>query len=331
MKAARPRSHRWWLALSVLPALIGASLLVLVVAPELQTRHSWLAMAASFAPYGWLAWLLAAVMALCAARGRTRLGAAALAAGLVVHTGILWPYLPMPASAVAGSRPTLSVLAINLRFGLADLTELSAAVNRFDPDIVVATEVTTRDAEAFRKDAWTRRLPHQAGRPGRDFDHAVAKGDASGTMVLSRYPVSEISPIENMTFTNLSVRVAAGKQDVTLIAAHPVNPVYGTQKWLRDGQLLALEAARSTAGPLIVAGDLNATAEHITLRNLLARARLNEATQGWLATYPANRAYPPLIQIDHILTSDGFSTLDQDTVQIGGTDHLGLFARLALR
>ena len=83
-------------------------------------------------------------MALCAARGRTRLGAAALAAGLVVHTGILWPYLPMSASAVAGSRPTLSVLAINLRFGLADLPELSAAVNRFDPDIVVATEVTTR-------------------------------------------------------------------------------------------------------------------------------------------------------------------------------------------
>lgn len=315
---------------AALSALIGTALLSLAVAPELQARSSWLAMAAAFTPYGWLTWLAAVLLALAAARGRTRIVAVPLALGLVAHTLVFRPYLPLPTGALAGTRAELGVLALNLRFGLADLSGLSAAVDAEAPEVVVLTEVTEHDATAFTKAEWRRRLPYQVGRAGRDFDTRTDAGDPSGTVVLSRYPLTELSRSDDMTFTNLAVRVALPEQEVTLVAAHPVNPVYGVDRWIRDGQLLARLAAGHADGPLIVAGDLNATAEHLTLRDLAARAGLTDATSGWTATYPADAWYPPLIQIDHVLVSREFAATAQRTVRVPGTDHLGLYVRLAM-
>ena len=329
MTAARPRPRGWLLSAATVAAAIGAALLVLVIAPELQARHTWLAMAASFAPYGWPAWLVAVVLALVACRGRARWMALPLAVGLVAHSFVVLPYLPLSTSVAAGGSE-LGVLALNLRFGLADLTELASAVDRQDPDIVVLTEVTTHAATAFRGKEWRRRLPHQVGRAGRDFDPATGAGDASGTMVLSRYPLTELARSDDMTFTNLAVRVALPTREVTVVAAHPVNPTYGVEKWVRDGQLLAQLAGDHAGGPLIVAGDLNATAEHLTLRNLVSRLGLTDATRGWAATFPAEAWYPPLLQIDHVLVSKELAVVGQGTVRVRGTDHRGLLVRLVL-
>lgn len=325
-------ARKFWLAVSTLFALAGALLLALALAPGLQSRHQWLAMAASFAPYGWLCWLLAVLIGLVATRGRARWAVLPLALGLTAHSLVLLPYLPGTTAALAGQGATVGVLELNLRFGLADLDELGAEIDRVRPDVVVLTEVTRASQKVFGHRAWRERLPYRLGSSGADFDTSTWIGDAEGTMVLSRVRLTELDRAPGTAFTNLAVRVELPGHPFVLVAAHPANPEHDLSRWLQDGQALAQLAADHDDKPLVVAGDLNATADHLTLRELQARAHLSDTAtgHGWHPTYPADRWYPPLIQIDHVLTSAEFSLISFDTFRVAGTDHLGLTVRLTV-
>jgi endonuclease/exonuclease/phosphatase (EEP) superfamily protein YafD len=313
-------------------AAIGVLMLVLYAAPELQGRHEWLAMAASFAPYGWLAWLAALVLALAGARGRSRLVAATLALGLAWHTGVLVPYLPEPTRAAAGPKVSVSVLELNLRYGLADLTALADRVREHRPDVLVLPEATAATERTLRHAAWSKDFPYLVGTAGNDYDKAKGIGDPRGTLVASRYPVSELDASDGTIFSNFAVRLELPGRAVTLIAAHPANPEHGVDTWLRDAESLTRLAMHYSPGPVVLAGDLNATAEHLTLRELKAKAGLADTVvgQGWRPTFPADAWYPPLIQIDHVLVSAQFTATGYRTLRIPGTDHLGLLVQLSL-
>lgn len=304
------------------PALLT---LALYLFPELQAGGTWLAMAAAFVPYGWLAWLAATVLALLGTRGRARLFVAPLALGLAWHCGTLAPYLPATTAGPAGDRVTL--LALNLQFGEADLSGLADRVGATEADVVVLTEVTRSSVAAVSRGSWARRFPYRSGTAGED-----GANDARGTMVLSRHPLTELGSAKGTTFSNLALRVRLPGRPFTLVAAHPANPPRGLDGWLGDADAVTRLAIAHGGGPLVVAGDLNATAEHLTLRRLQARAGLaNTATgRGWHPTYPADAWFPPLIAIDHVLASPEFRTSTFRTVRVEGTDHLGLLVGLRL-
>ena len=316
--------------------LVGLTLLLLVLAPDLQARGQWLTEAASFAPYGWLCWLVAVLVGLRSTRHP--LAVLPLTLGLVVHSFLLLPYLPGAPSAVAGQRATLGVLELNLHYGLADTEQLAAEVDRRSPDVLVLAEATDSTLKALSTKAWRARMPHRLGTTDPDADPATGyggsggSGGSGGTMILSRFALTELGRAHDTAYTNLAVRVALPERPFVLVGAHPVNPKHGLNQWLHDGQSLAALASAHTDEPLVVAGDLNATAEHLTLRELKARAGLTDTAtgRGWHPTYPADGWYPPLIQIDHVLVSSAFTTIDLDTFGVPGTDHRGLMVQLAV-
>ena len=323
-------ARKLWLAVSTALALAGAALMLLVLVPDLQSRHQWLAMATSFAPYGWTCWLIAVLVAATATR--QRLLVLPLVVGLAAHTFLLLPYLPVATPPTAAQNSTLGVLELNLNYGQANTGELFAEVDRRRPDVVVLAEVTTSNRQVFDGKAWRQRLPYRLGTAGADGNPAAGYGDAGGTMILSRYPLKELGRAKDTAYTNFAARVALPDHPFVLVAAHPGNPDYGIGRWLHDGQALAQLAVGHTAEPLVVAGDLNATAEHLTLRELMARAHLSDTAtgQGWHPTFPADTWFPALIQIDHVLVSSEFTTTAFDTFAVAGTDHRGLGVRLAL-
>lgn len=316
--------------MSTVFALAGLVMLLLVAAPDLQARHQWLAMAASFAPYGWVCWLVAVVVGLVSTS--RRLVVLPLGLGLAAHSLLLLPYLPGAPSAVAGQRATVGVLELNLHYGLADTGALAAEIDRRRPDVVILAEVTDSTLKVLNTKAWRARLPHRIGTTDTDADPATGYGGAAGTMILSRFALTNLGRAHDTAFTNLAVRVAMPEHPFVLVGAHPVNPEYGLGRWLQDGQSLAQLASAHTGEPLVVAGDLNATAEHLTLRELKARAGLSDTAtgRGWHPTYPADAWYPPLIQIDHVLVSRAFTTTGLDTFAVAGTDHRGLMVQLAV-
>ena len=310
-------------------ALAGLALLLLVLAPDLQARHQFLAMSASFAPYGWILWLVAVVVGL--ASTRRRLVVVPLAVGLAAHSFLLVPYLPGAPSAVAGQRATVGVLELNLNVGLADTEQLAAQIDQRRPDVVVLLEVTDSTVKALGTKAWRTRMPYRLGTTDSAADPATGYEGAGGTMVLSRFALTDLGRAKDTTYTNLAVQVAMPEHPFVLVGAHPVNPEHGLSGWLQDGQSLAQLASAHTSEPLVVAGDLNATAEHLTLRELKARADLTDTAtgRGWHPTFPADAWYPPLIQIDHVLVSSAFTTTGLDTFAVSGTDHRGLMVQLA--
>ena len=84
--------------------------------------------------------------------------------------------------------------------------------------------------------------------------------------------------------------------------------------------------------PTVVAGDFNAVDDHgpmQQLRGLGLKSATDVLGAGWLPTYPANRAFPPLMPIDHVLINEPAHRHLDHTFTIEGSDHLGLLAVLA--
>jgi endonuclease/exonuclease/phosphatase (EEP) superfamily protein YafD len=124
---------------------------------------------------------------------------------------------------------------------------------------------------------------------------------------------------------------------VTITVVHPQAPLRGGQPgWQLDLDRL-LAALTGTIGQQLVAGDFNASRDHRPFRRLLAAqfADCADAAQRrpWPGfTWPANRWYPPLMRLDHILVSrPGAIVREARTVDVPGTDHRGMLAVIDLQ
>ena len=89
-----------------------------------------------------------------------------------------------------------------------------------------------------------------------------------------------------------------------------------------------------TTGPQVVTWDFNATRDRGPFRQLLDAGLTDAAdAQGWRAwpgtTWPADRALPPVMRLDHVLVSAGFG-VQEANVEIPGTDHRAVVARLTM-
>lgn len=327
-RRSRP-PRRLWSAVAWAMASVGIITLALFLVPDLQRFHRWLAMAAAFIPYGVLAWASASLLILLTANGHRKALALLTGAALAVHSLALRPYLPHP---VEGSRD-LTIVTVNLRFGKADLDELTRQVTRSKPDVVVLTEVVAQNLKTLTKAPWSAALPFRVGRPGSDFDPRDGS-DASGTMVWARHRLDVVDATEGTHFDNLAVRVSHPEGDLVVIAAHPVNPVSSVDGWLDDAAALEALIRRHLDEPLVVAGDLNATMDHVTTRELLDLGFVEasaDAGAGWLPTYPSDSWFPPLIMIDHVLVNEEFAGVTVSTFPVAGSDHRGLVADLRRR
>jgi endonuclease/exonuclease/phosphatase (EEP) superfamily protein YafD len=161
----------------------------------------------------------------------------------------------------------------------------------------------------------------------------VVYGPEGNTLIYSRFPLTRTTPIVGSTYQQWVTTVTVpGLGAVRLVAGHPCNPFCGSNRFRSDHQLLRAAADANLGGPLIVAGDLNAVDDHAPIR-ALHRDGLESVTDilgaGWLPTYPANLAVPPLLPIDHVLVNHFLTATSVERVRIAGTDHLGLVAQIA--
>lgn len=129
------------------------------------------------------------------------------------------------------------------------------------------------------------------------------------------------------------VRIPRVSQDVSLLTVHLdapwPRPIVGWQKDIEKfpGTLddVAAEAANGT---VIVGGDFNSTFDMQPFRALLTNGYADAARQagsGRNFTYPANKLYPPVLGIDHVLTRNA-TAVSTATMELPGTDHRALLA-----
>ena len=126
----------------------------------------------------------------------------------------------------------------------------------------------------------------------------------------------------------------AGGQPVTVTVVHPAAPVgWQDERWQRELEIIRSELA-GAAGPHLVAGDFNASRDHRVFRDILRAGFVDCADAArqrhWPGfTWPADRRYPPLMRLDHVLGSQPGCVVHQArTMRIPGTDHRGVLAVL---
>ncbi|MEJ2888053.1 endonuclease/exonuclease/phosphatase family protein [Actinomycetospora aeridis] len=255
-------------------------------------------------------------------------GLAAVAVVVAVAAAIVVPRAVPAAAPPAGGTP-LTVLSFNAFEGKADAAVLAGVVRRERPDLVILPEA----GERFRGRmaallpeyrSWTNVPPRTADVRGITVLAAPRAGDvtartisdAPGTPTDTRYPWAEVT--------------GGILGPVRLGAVHVVSIMPG---WVAywPGELALLQRW-CAGGPALVVGDFNATPDHSAFRagaqgcTDAATERGESLTGTWYAGVPRSVG----AQIDHVLTRGGPQARDVAVIDIPGSDHRALLARLTL-
>ncbi|MFT4295961.1 MAG: endonuclease/exonuclease/phosphatase family protein [Micropruina sp.] len=326
----RVRGQAWLVVFGLLlavPAVAATGLRVL--APSSDQ----LAKVASFIPYGLVFWLpatiLVGVATLRAWRGRTpgrwpvsvlsALCAAGLAATAVWQAPVFF----------SDSRPVdtapLTVASLNVA-GEADPAVAARAVA--DADVVVFVEAHVK---------WVSTLPDSfraAFRYRAPVDAKASDRANADAVIFSKHPIISSEPMPPSSFQQWTALIRTPQLGpLRVVAAHPCNPYCRPGLWSREAQRLrSWLAARDASVPTVVAGDFNSVDDHPTMQALYAdgfRSAADLAGAGFVRTWPADRRFPPLIAIDHVLVDDRLTATSLSTFDVPGTDHLGLRAVIA--
>ena len=292
----------------------------------------------SFTPLA-IPWYAADVLlvggALVAGRGGPRRVVApvlaVLVAGLGLHVWWIGPQFaganPEPADGAA----ELVVMTTNLYAGAGDAAEVVRVAEERGVGLLVVNELTFAGLAEMEEEGVDDLLPYRIGEPS---------GDVDGTMVFSRAPLGEATRLAT-TFQSWQVEVGEGEDALTLLAVHPTAPVppAGVTTWRAEHATLL--AAGDAADADLVLGDMNATSDHVTMRDWRSagwRDSLELVNAGWSPTWPSNGITPapglhppPLIQIDHVLVGPRVAVTASDTVDVPDTDHRAVVATVALR
>ncbi|GAA2278563.1 endonuclease/exonuclease/phosphatase family protein [Nonomuraea roseoviolacea subsp. roseoviolacea] len=264
----------------------------------------------------------AAVVVLLAA-GLLRLRAAtalALVAAVGLGAAVLPRALPDGDAGGAGLR----VLSANLLVGSADPAALMALVERLRPDVLALQELTPAAVERLETAGLRRALPYVVARPG---------PGAGGSALYARHRLTPVAGPPPGTFEQAAgVLELPGGPRVEVVSVHPcaVHVSETRPCWRRE-----LDALPRADGTLrVLAGDFNATLDHLPLRRLLAsgyRDAADAAGRGLTPTWPARGWHGlPGVAIDHVLVPEGVSVRGYDVQAPVGSDHRPVFAELVL-
>ncbi len=318
MRGMTDRPRRAWV-LPVLVAPFALWALSRLVAHDTALPLVW---ASSITPWGFLpAYLLLAV----AIRRRRRW--TAIAAGFAVACHVVWvapSLVPTIGSADEGA-PTVRVVTANL-LGVNDQPDaLLAELMDLDADVLVLEEVSPR---------WVHRLESPAARAAFPHRDVFVRPDSFGIAILSRLPLarSELVDLEGVPMIDATVTV--GERSVRVIGVHTLPPVDSDYAATWRAQLARLaDHVAGIDGPLVVAGDLNATTHAAGVLRLraLGLADAHDALgRGLATTWPNGLFILPPLRLDHVLVSPELRPVAVREGVGAGSDHQPVIVDLAL-
>jgi endonuclease/exonuclease/phosphatase family metal-dependent hydrolase len=218
----------------------------------------------------------------------------------------------------------------NIESPRRDSTALGQELAGFGADILLLQELSPRHLALIKATGAFDPFP---------YSYVHARPGSFGAGIWSRYPLSD-----EETWTPAGMPQVRATVDVegTRIRVFNVHCKAPTRKrWVPawKAQLAALrgevEAGIAAGdGPLIVAGDFNATYGHEPFRRLLGagmREAHIEVGRGLAPTWPVtSRFVPPLFRLDHVLVSPDVAVLDVREGRGPGSDHRPVVADLAV-
>lgn len=271
--------------------------------------HPLLSMANAGTPFVYLPAYGALAVGVRGRRPALAAAAAAVAAAHVVWTAPevrLRRRVPRAGAAVEGTR--LRVVSANIRFPSRDSAPLGRELASLGADVLVLQELSSDHLITIKGTGALDGFP---------YAYVDARSGSFGAGIWSRYPLSEEATWNPAGLPMVRATLDVDGTHVRVFNVHARAPM--RRRWIGrfKEQMRALaEAAQAGEGPVIMAGDFNATYGMEPFRRLLAAARLRdahvEAGRGLRGlTWPRGaRVMPPLFRLDHILVSPELTVLD---------------------
>ena len=234
-----------------------------------------------------------------------------------------WLVSVLPSGEPTAGGCDLRVTTANLKLDNDRVDEAAAALVAQDADVVVLHEVTPG--------LWSQ----LDGGPLTDtYSYRVLDVEEGfhGSAVLSRLPTrGGLHNIGSWDVLETRVELPDGR-GLTMVAVHGPAPVpENGATWWRE-VLEELAVAYGARSSTVLAGDFNATPDHRPFRALVGaglRESWDEAGEGLGGTFPAGTVVPPLLRLDHVLLSRGLGACTATTVDVPGSDHLGVTVDVA--
>ena len=237
-----------------------------------------------------------------------------------------WHALPSVAPSYAAAQvadctgPAFNVATVNVHYSNTRPAAFRTWLATLPADLLVIQEVTPQ---------WVAMLEAQSAYP---YRHTLAREDAYGLAVLSRWPLESVTPVDlaGDGLPSLAGVVDAGGQRIRFLGLHTHWPMTPGLAAARDQALQGAAQLASAADlPMVLLGDLNLTPDSPAFDRLLEEAGLQDVMRGrgWHPTWLAG-FWPLALRIDHILVSPGLCVEHAEVGPPIGSDHRPVVARL---
>lgn len=221
-----------------------------------------------------------------------------------------------------GIGPAVRVLSVDLAQGHADADAVVRLIRAEHVDVVSLQELTPQAVTALDAAGLGSELPERVFQPG---------DGPTGSGIASRYPLQSSALSGPSSFLQVSAVVSLPMgRSIEVLAVQLPAPIdnASTDTWKREMAGLPDPAVQGPAR--VLAGDFNATTDHAGLRREISVGYVDAAGQtgaGLVPTWPANRQWPPLLALDHVLVDHRCPVDSFDTYTIPGADHRAILAQ----
>ena len=262
---------------------------------------------------------------------RKRAAATAALTGTALSAVVLPRAARRPQPRAAG--PVLRVITVNLLAGRASAEAIAGLVRRKAADVLFLQELTEPAADSFKQAGLADVLPYQM---------TDLRGDTTcGSGIYARFPLSVGLHVRPTHAAQPTARVElpdGQAADLICVHSHSPNPPLSRAKVARWREELGVlpppadPAASPADPPRVLAGDFNATLDHVHFRRLLRQGHADAAAQlgsGLIPTW-APWGTPSLITIDHVLVDPRCAVLAVSVHPVPGSDHRAVYAEFRL-
>jgi endonuclease/exonuclease/phosphatase (EEP) superfamily protein YafD len=220
----------------------------------------------------------------------------------------------------------IRVVSANLRYGRADATAIVRLAARY-ADILAVQELTPEKADQMSAAGIDEVLPYR---------YLRAREGPAGVGIWSRYRLTPGTDYDEFWLGMITSRVSIPgvASEATIATTHMSapwpDPIQGWRDDLARLRAVLKEIGASTSGPVILAGDLNATPDVLEFRRLSRdgyRDAAEQAGAGLTRTHPADIVIPPVFAVDHVLVRRCIATSVR-TLRVPGSDHRALVAQI---
>ncbi len=257
---------------------------------------------------------------------RARFAAVIFFAAAAFSTLPLVPLFQAPLQETRTGMKELRVLALNVLTANSSPDKAINWILSEDADVLVLQETSQR---------WVDKLEVKL----RNFDLLASETTRDDNFGLCIY-VKHGLEVGEMTVLNepaqlpwIDVELTKEGRPFHLLAVHTMPPMGSAASKLRNEHIEAIsQRAKAIEGPVVIAGDLNATLWSSVMKgvfdgNALRSAGLGQGLQG---TWPTSLSFTGMIPIDHVLVSPDVFVNEFRVGTDTGSDHRGIVADLQL-